>query len=122
MRDCCAWSDERGGGQKDEDVEGHEAAVLRGAQRTIEKHRPLLMIEGANRRPKVAKRLRRLGYLFAVAEGDRLRLFGGVSDRPNGFFAHHSRLSEYAGAGMLCAQASRGALRTMPMGRNTSDL
>ncbi len=85
------------------DVEGAESAVLKGAERLLAEHRPLLMIEGANRRPEVAKPLHLQGYMFATRDGDRLRLSDRISDQPNGFFAHRSRLEEYRRTGLLAS-------------------
>lgn len=59
------------------DVEGHEEAVLRGAQGILERDRPNLMIEIEERHnagsiPRVFQHLSELGYRAFVLDGDRL--------------------------------------------------
>jgi FkbM family methyltransferase len=59
------------------DVEGHEEAVLKGAQGIIERDRPNLMIEIEERHnegaiPRVFDRLARLGYQSYILDGARL--------------------------------------------------
>ena len=51
------------------DIEGHEPAALRGAERLFLEQAPLLMIEGANRNPAVVELMQGYGYFHAaVAE------------------------------------------------------
>jgi FkbM family methyltransferase len=83
------------------DVEGYEAAVLSGAQVILAKHRPLIMIEGANRDPNVRAILTESGYAFARREGDRLRLDDAISMEANGYFVHRSRIAPYSATGWL---------------------
>jgi len=85
------------------DTEGTEAAVLAGARDTLTAHRPLILIEGANRQPSVRAILQGAGYEFADRGDDRLSLSADISMRPNGFFVHRSRLDEYRACGLLCA-------------------
>jgi FkbM family methyltransferase len=53
------------------DVEGHEAAVLRGAQRTISFDQPILFVECFHPEHACLEHLKREGYRFV--DGDRLR-------------------------------------------------
>lgn len=89
------------------DVEGHEAAVLDGARTTLEIHRPLIMLEGANRDPGVCAVLEPMGYVFAEFDGSRCVLKDRMSMSINGFFLHSSRLDHYRGIGLL---SNAGAL------------
>lgn len=83
------------------DVEGHEAAVLRGGRATLEAHRPLIMLEGANRDRGVCEVLEPLGYVFADFEGDRCVLDDRMSMKTNGFFLHSTKLDHYREIGLL---------------------
>jgi FkbM family methyltransferase len=82
-------------------TEGFESAVVRGAIKTLRKHRPLVMVEGANRVPDLDKMMADLGYFYADRDGDVLRPFAGVSRCNNGFFIHRDRAPEYRGMGLL---------------------
>jgi FkbM family methyltransferase len=84
------------------DTEGTEAEVLAGAADTLAIHRPLILIEGANRQLRVREILGGAGYEFADRMGDRLARSNEISTRPNGFFLHSSRISEYRASGLLC--------------------
>ena len=44
------------------DVEGHELAALRGATRTLETARPVLLVENGHANPDIVAFMRRLGY------------------------------------------------------------
>jgi FkbM family methyltransferase len=55
------------------DVEGHELSALRGMRKLLDRHRPVLIIEG--RSPDVAAFLGDLGYTFAQDEGSPNRVF-----------------------------------------------
>jgi FkbM family methyltransferase len=83
------------------DVEGHEAEALRGALGTIEAHRPLVMVEGANRDKSVDQFLRSLGYIYADYVDGRLELTDARSTRVNGFYLHQSRLEAYGAKSLL---------------------
>ena len=83
------------------DVEGHEAAVLKGAQATLEYHKPLILLEGANRDPAVLDTLKPLGYVFADLHGDACVLDDQMSMKVNGFFLHSSKLDHYRQIGLL---------------------
>lgn len=86
------------------DTEGHEPLVIAGGIKTIAEHRPLLMIEGANRVAGVAKPLAEAGYLFAERDNEQLRLSSRISKEVNGFFVHPSRMEEYQALGLLAEQ------------------
>ena len=85
------------------DVEGFEPQVLVGAADTLARHRPLVMIEGANRQPEVAACFAALGYRYADYDSGTLRLTEVQSDRANGFFLPHDRLDQYRAKGVLAA-------------------
>lgn len=71
------------------DVEGLEAEVLRGAQETLGRDAPLLIIEGANRDESVRAELDRHSYVLATWQGDRLMLSEGIAhEGANGIFLH----------------------------------
>jgi FkbM family methyltransferase len=56
------------------DVEGAESAVLQGASRTLELHRPILFValHGAEQRRACAELLQRANYIFYAFDGTRL--------------------------------------------------
>jgi FkbM family methyltransferase len=83
------------------DVEGYEAKVLSGAPDTLLTHKPLIMIEGANRNPEVMSCLLSGGYRYADLEADHVVLSNEVSSRSNGFFLHESKLAHYRSIGLL---------------------
>lgn len=83
------------------DVEGFEAEVIEGAIETIRHHRPLLMIEGANRNPAVVGPLQALGYQYADFQSERLVLSNQPSTQTSGFFLHGEKLDTYRQLGMV---------------------
>jgi FkbM family methyltransferase len=83
------------------DAEGFESAVISGGQATLAKHRPLVMIEGANRDADVLSRMTELGFCFADYRDGGLAVSTAMSMSVNGFFLHRSRLDEYRSAGLL---------------------
>lgn len=84
------------------DVEGLEFPVIRGAQNTIRKYKPLIMLEGGNRWPGLSEFLGNLGYVFAEREGDRLIIkTDTIGSHINGFFVHNDRINEYQLMGIL---------------------
>ena len=111
------------------DVEGYEAPVLRGAAQTIDAHRPLILIEGANRDAAVVDIMRRMRYRFCGRDGDELRVSGTTSTETNGFYVARERIDEYRQRGLLgwdradryVAQAAEGlAARTRSNSRAPS--
>jgi FkbM family methyltransferase len=91
------------------DVEGFEAAVLAGAVQTIRTHRPLIMIEGANRNADVVACLSPLGYTYADFAVDHVILTNQLSPNSNGFFLHRDRLDHYRSIGLLHSEADQAA-------------
>jgi len=83
------------------DVEGHEEAVIRGARRTIETHRPAWLVEVSNR--DVLRSVRDLGYQIFVFDGVSLR-WQSESDRPiNSFFLTEAHLATLQKGGVQLA-------------------
>lgn len=72
------------------DVQGHGLAVLRGAEQTLRRCRPLVMIENTDRDAE-ANFLKGLGYTICAFEENRLRV--GQAGELNSFFlsAEHLR-------------------------------
>jgi FkbM family methyltransferase len=83
------------------DVESYEPEVLYGARETLTKHRPMLMIEGANRNPRVVSIMSALGFQFADFSANGLCFSDEPSKWVNGFYLHTSRLDEYRASGLL---------------------
>jgi FkbM family methyltransferase len=83
------------------DVEGFEADVIAGATETLRQHRPVLLIEGANRVPEVVSSLAVLGYAYADFDGDGVVLSDATSTRTGGFYLHRARLDLYREIGLL---------------------
>ncbi|MCG2582834.1 FkbM family methyltransferase [Massilia sp. TS11] len=83
------------------DVEGLESKVLAGSVLTLSQHKPLIMLEGANRDPEVRAIMQSLGYLFANRDGDKLVLHEEISGNVNGFFVHKNLLNSYRDLGIL---------------------
>jgi FkbM family methyltransferase len=83
------------------DVEGYEADVLAGAAATLDRHKPVLMIEGANRVPEVVACLSKHDYVYADFAGEGVILSDAPSTRVGGFFLHRTRLDEYRRSGLL---------------------
>jgi len=84
------------------DAEGTEAAIVAGALDTFSAHRPLILIEGANRQAMVREMLQGVGYEFAIRCSDQLSLSNTISQLANGFFVHATRFKEYRTCGLLC--------------------
>jgi len=83
------------------DVEGYEADVIAGAAETLRRHRPMLMVEGANRVPAVVRQLAELGYDYAEFSEGHLALSTDLSMRVSGFFLHRSRVDDCRSLGLL---------------------
>jgi len=83
------------------DVEDWEPEALRGGARTIATHRPLVLVEGANRRPELVTFFGEQKYRFCVREGDQLRPAVGPTNVSNGFYIAVERSEEYRTRGLL---------------------
>jgi FkbM family methyltransferase len=83
------------------DVESYEPEMLSGARETLSKHRPMVMIEGANHNPRVANIMSELDFKFADFTANGLYLSDEGSKWINGFYLHASRLDEYRASGLL---------------------
>ena len=83
------------------DVEGLEAEVLRGAEQTLIRHMPLVMLEGGNRFEGLPEFMSGLGYFYAERQERMLLPVKGKGTAVNGFFLHRSRIGEYSQAGIL---------------------
>jgi FkbM family methyltransferase len=83
------------------DVEDFEAPALRGAAGTVGRHRPMVMVETANRQPEIVAFFADQRYRFCTRSGDQLRLDDGVTEASNGFYLAAERLDEYRGRGIL---------------------
>jgi FkbM family methyltransferase len=69
------------------DIEGHEAAALRGARRLIASRRPVLMIEGGMQ-PAVLEAMREYGYTRAARIGGQLVAWDGHAKQSDTFWFH----------------------------------
>jgi FkbM family methyltransferase len=83
------------------DVEGLECKVLRGGQTLLQRHRPMILAEGANRTAGITELMEALGYVYAERDGDWLCEYSGLGRHSNGFFIHKSRCDEYRSVGIL---------------------
>ena len=82
------------------DVEDWEPEALSGAATTVASHRPLVLVEGANRRPEIVAFFRDLDYRFCVRVGDQVRP-ADATDASNGFYVAAERSGEYRERGIL---------------------
>jgi FkbM family methyltransferase len=83
------------------DVEGHEAPALRGAKGLIERQRPLIMVEGANRDPGVSDEMHRQGYVHFERHDSGLVRHDAVSSANDGFWVHLDEIAEWRGKGLI---------------------
>jgi hypothetical protein len=83
------------------DVEGHEPHVLRGAEATLRRDRPFVMIESGNRNGAVRAILEGHGYVYAERAGARLVETTAFTQAANGFWLHADRRGEYRALGLL---------------------
>jgi FkbM family methyltransferase len=83
------------------DVEDWEPEALHGSAETVAAHRPLVLVEGANRRPEIVTFFREQRYQFCVREGDQLRAADGPTAASNGFYVAAERSAEYRNRGLL---------------------
>jgi FkbM family methyltransferase len=83
------------------DIEGHEGPALRGAVRLFTEHRPLLMVESANRNPETVAAMTNYGYFHCERQDRRLAPHPSLSYANDGFFLHPSRVDEYRRLGIF---------------------
>lgn len=83
------------------DVEDWEPEALHGGRDTVARHRPLVVVEGANRRPEIVTFFQEQSYEFCVREGDQLRIAEGPTTASNGFYLASERSAEYRARGLL---------------------
>lgn len=83
------------------DVEDWEPEALAGGTATVATYRPLVLVEGANRRPEVVTFFREQDYRFCLREGNRLRIATGSTAASNGVYIAAERRDEYRARGLL---------------------
>jgi FkbM family methyltransferase len=83
------------------DIEGHEPAALRGAERLFREQAPLLMIEGANRNPAVVELMQGYGYFHAARQKNRLVPHPETSNVNDGYWVHPDRAERYRASGIM---------------------
>lgn len=83
------------------DVEDWEPEALHGGRETVARHRPLVLVEGANRRPEIVTFFREQRYEFCVREGHQLSVAAGPTVASNGFYVASERCGEYRARGLL---------------------
>ena len=83
------------------DVEGHETQVLRGALKTVKKHKPLLMIEYGMAVAGMLQLVSSLGYKQAIRHDDWLEPVDLAPADINNFFYHPDQAAEYARIGLF---------------------
>jgi FkbM family methyltransferase len=82
------------------DVEGHERAVLDGARKTIERDRPLMIVEGGSNEA-VTTYMSAAGYSMVQRNNDHLEPLSAHALVANEFFVHASRMEQYQSIGVL---------------------
>lgn len=83
------------------DVEGFEGPAIAGGMKILAEHRPLIMIEQANRDEHATTLLTSLGYIYADWVEGRMMPIKGQSTRTNGLFFHSDLALEYRAKGIL---------------------
>ena len=83
------------------DVEDFELPTLRGGAATIARHRPLILIEGANREAEIVAFFRDMDYRFCARSGDQLHLSEAPASGNNGFYIAAERTDEYRARDIL---------------------
>lgn len=83
------------------DVEGLEFRVIKGAICTLQKYKPLIMLEGGNRWPGIQNLMTDLGYRFAERENNFLVVCDGFGKNVNGYFIHVDQFDLYKAMGIL---------------------
>jgi len=83
------------------DVEGFEAQALKGAEKTVARDRPLLILEGGNRDADAKAFLDANGYVLTRRIGSQLQQTGGVAEGVNGIFVHPEKIDAYKGMGLM---------------------
>ena len=83
------------------DVEGFEIHVLKGAERTIDRDRPFVMIEEGNRAAEVAAFFRDRNYCYAERDGQQVIPVSGTTDAVNGYWIPMERVLQYIEIGIV---------------------
>lgn len=83
------------------DIEGHEGPALNGARDLIEKRKPLIMVEGANRSGEVCRTLSGFGYFHCELHDGAMEPHLGKSDAQDGYWVHPSHVDRYRSHGCL---------------------
>jgi FkbM family methyltransferase len=83
------------------DAEGTEADVLAGSTMLLDRHCPMVMIEGANRVAPVTALLASHAYVYAEFDSGRVYLSEQRSERTSGFYLHRSKLDDYRHTSLL---------------------
>jgi FkbM family methyltransferase len=82
------------------DVEGHEAAALKGARGLITSRRPVLMVEGGMQ-PAVVARMREYGYLRAARVEGRLVPWDGHAKQSDTYWYHPDTVDALRNRGLV---------------------
>ena len=83
------------------DVEGYERLVLKGAEETLRKHKPLVMLESGNRHEGLQDFMASLGFFYAERSGKSLYPVNGIGKASNGFYIHDDNIPAYQKIGIL---------------------
>jgi FkbM family methyltransferase len=83
------------------DIEGHEFSALKGANELIDKQRPLIMVEGANRDSGVVSEMKKHNYLHYERHSGRLVSHSKQSIANDGFWLHSDKIHYYRKIGLI---------------------
>lgn len=81
------------------DIEGHEGQAIAGARILFGQHKPLLMVEGANRNPQVRAEMSAFGYFHCELQNGVLQVQLGTSAAVDGYWIHPDRVEQYRAFG-----------------------
>lgn len=83
------------------DVEGLESEVVEGSLETLDRYKPLVLVEEGNRGEGVAALFASIGFSYAERQGACLRPEHEISRVQNGFFLHPDMITAYRSAGIF---------------------